>query len=294
MAYNPNLPPGQALAAQSEPVVLALELTQDLLVTGVTAQSALGNNILNTVEGTGGTDTVPGAVTYRTAFVQIVGSAGITSGTIIFEGSNNNINWVSIPHYNDSAGTPNATIPVNGNVAIAANTSNVFTVKLITRYIRCRISTAFTGGTIQTFTRFSQVEYAPRVVTANAIQANATALQTQMTPVSMNVIGPTNTTASTNAALVKASAAILYTISASNPTATSAYLKLYNKASAPTVSTDVPVMTIPVAAKSFVTYEFGTVGQRFATGLAVAVTGAITDADTTNAPAGVHFTGSYR
>ena len=36
----------------------------------------------------------------------------------------------------------------------------------------------------------------------------------------------------------------MYVLTASNPTATAAYLKLYNKASAPTVGTDVPVLTI--------------------------------------------------
>lgn len=101
------------------------------------------------------------------------------------------------------------------------------------------------------------------------------------------------TTASTNGASVKASAGNLFELTASNPTATPAFLKLYNKASAPTVGTDVPIVTIPVPANSNVAIPFGSQGKRFATGIAVAVTGAIGATDTTNAVAGVQINATY-
>lgn len=101
------------------------------------------------------------------------------------------------------------------------------------------------------------------------------------------------TAASTNAASVKSTAGTVYSITASNVTATAMYLKIYNKASAPTVGTDVPLITIPVPANSFVTFELGRVGTRFATGIATSVTGVITTADTTVAPALGLITISY-
>ena len=59
------------------------------------------------------------------------------------------------------------------------------------------------------------------------------------------------------------------------------YVKLYNKASAPTVGTDVPVLTIPVPAGGPVNLPFGATGHRFATGIALAITANAADSDTT-------------
>lgn len=101
------------------------------------------------------------------------------------------------------------------------------------------------------------------------------------------------TTASTNAAFAKASAGTLYAVAVSNTTATAMYLKLYNKASAPTVGTDVPVITIPMPASSHSSFEYGATGLRFGTGIAYAITGANTDADTTSSVAGGKMFLSY-
>lgn len=59
------------------------------------------------------------------------------------------------------------------------------------------------------------------------------------------------------------------------------YLKFYNKASAPNVGTDVPVLVIPIPATSVTHANFGILGHRFATGIALAITGGIADTDTT-------------
>src|SRR5574343_139784 len=87
--------------------------------------------------------------------------------------------------------------------------------------------------------------------------------------------------ATTNATSVKASAGQLYSIIAIGTTANIRYLKFYNKASAPTVGTDVPVLTIPVPGNTQgagVAIHF-TVGTVFSTGLAFAITAGVTDAD---------------
>ena len=56
-----------------------------------------------------------------------------------------------------------------------------------------------------------------------------------------------NNAATTNATSTKASAGTVYGIIVANASAETRYLKVYNKASAPTVGTDTPVLTFPVA-----------------------------------------------
>lgn len=104
----------------------------------------------------------------------------------------------------------------------------------------------------------------------------------------------TNSAASTNSTLVKNTAAVVYSLMATNTGASAAYVKLYNKATAPTVGTDVPIQTIVVPASSAVQIELGRVGVRLSTGLGFAITGAIAVADSTAVAAGqVQLTISY-
>ncbi len=88
--------------------------------------------------------------------------------------------------------------------------------------------------------------------------------------------------ASTNGTSVKASAGQVYAITAFNTNAAARYLKLYNKASAPTVGSDTPVLTFPIPGN---TAGAGFVlnidkGIAFGTGIALAITTGIADADT--------------
>jgi hypothetical protein len=57
------------------------------------------------------------------------------------------------------------------------------------------------------------------------------------------------------------------------------YLKLYNKASAPTVGTDTPVLTIPIPAGAAANVEF-LGGIAFGTGIGIGVTTGLADNDT--------------
>lgn len=92
--------------------------------------------------------------------------------------------------------------------------------------------------------------------------------------------------ATTNSNLVMAGSVLLKTAVIGNTTATGYFLKLYNKASAPTCGTDVPVQTIPVPANDTVPIDFGN-GTMFPIGLGFCLTGEIADSDTTTAAAGV-------
>lgn len=89
-------------------------------------------------------------------------------------------------------------------------------------------------------------------------------------------------TASTNAKVVKASGGNLYSIVAIGLTSTVRYLKIYSKATAPTVGTDVPLMTIPVPANTQgagIAIPFS-MGVNFPLGIAIAITSGSADNDT--------------
>lgn len=90
-----------------------------------------------------------------------------------------------------------------------------------------------------------------------------------------------NSAATTNATSVKASQGVLVSVSVSNINAAARYLKLYNKATAPTVGTDVPVMTIPIPAGTIASPYINANGVNFSTGIALAITAAAADSDTT-------------
>lgn len=86
--------------------------------------------------------------------------------------------------------------------------------------------------------------------------------------------------ATTNATSVKASAGSLGSIYASNSGAGFAYVKFFNKASAPTVGTDVPVFVLGLPPGGGGSHEIPA-GLSFSTGIAFAITGGAADADAT-------------
>lgn len=100
-----------------------------------------------------------------------------------------------------------------------------------------------------------------------------------------------NSAATTNGALIITGTSAVQSFYATNIGATVAFVKLYNKATAPTVGTDVPDMIIPVPAAvsgvpGVASLPAGYLGYRFALGLGIAITGAVADNDTTAIAAG--------
>jgi hypothetical protein len=86
--------------------------------------------------------------------------------------------------------------------------------------------------------------------------------------------------ATTNATSTKTTAGRLYSYHLSNTTAAWKFVRFYNKASAPTVGTDSPVLVVPIAPGMSAIVDH-TVPISFATGIAYAITGASPDLDTT-------------
>jgi hypothetical protein len=85
--------------------------------------------------------------------------------------------------------------------------------------------------------------------------------------------------ATTNAKSVKTSTGQLEALS--GWATTSAYLKIYDKATAPTVGTDVPILTMLLPANQGVSVSFAGIGLQLANGLAMAITLNPADTDAT-------------
>ena len=146
----------------------------DTSVVGPSAQAAINTDLL--------TGTVNGwfdAGAYQSGSIQIVGSVGIAAGAVIFEQTNDTAlppSGVPLRAYETSSITANPNVAA---ITIAANAVRLFTVPVDARYVRVRISTAFTGGTVQAFGTFSQ-RSAP-FPTVNVQQATASSMNVTAT-----------------------------------------------------------------------------------------------------------------
>jgi len=99
--------------------------------------------------------------------------------------------------------------------------------------------------------------------------------------------------ASTNGTNVKSTPGALLGGVLTNYTTSIRYVKFYAKATAPTVGTDTPIMTVPLppaaasgATNVYLADIFGSYGLKFLLGIGYGITGALTDGDTTAVGAG--------
>ncbi len=171
-----------------------------------------------------------------------------------------------------------------GATATTFNGAGMWVVPVVARYLTLVLTTATTGGTttIRATKLFGAIpsQFVPTIGT-QAVSGSLTSAGTVTNTPANPTVNTLNSAATTNATSVKTSAGNLHNMAISNTSASPRYLKLYNKASAPTVGTDVPVLTITLPANSFNPINFGVTGYRFATGIAFAITGAAADNDTT-------------
>ena len=179
MTYIPPNVNGQAAMANSEPVVIASDQTplplaavhfQDLFITGQGSQTALNQNVILAVAGTGSVDAQNGTagISFRSVAIQITPAAGtVTAGVITFEGSNDNFVSTAVPVFLVDAANITAA-PVT-SVTLAAATTRYFRGTIPFRHFRARISTAITGTTtgVQAFTLLSSVPFADTRLTVS-------------------------------------------------------------------------------------------------------------------------------
>lgn len=86
--------------------------------------------------------------------------------------------------------------------------------------------------------------------------------------------------AGVNATSVKAAAGRLYRVDGFNAAAAVRYLKIYNKASAPAVGTDTPLVTLALQPAAMFSFSWDIIGLYLATGIAFGLTTGASDADT--------------
>ncbi|NBZ96935.1 MAG: hypothetical protein EBR40_11020 [Proteobacteria bacterium] len=85
--------------------------------------------------------------------------------------------------------------------------------------------------------------------------------------------------------MVKNSNGTLGTLLLSNNTASLKWFRIFNKASAPTVGTDTPVINIPIQPNTTLDVSGGFAGLRLSTGIAYAITGGSASAAVTDSTA---------
>jgi hypothetical protein len=178
----------------------------------------------------------------------------------------------------------------NGTVAPASTTTWTIGMVRVEDYIAQQVSIVST--------RQQTTQNALPVSGAVTVSGTATVSGTVTATVTAGTVNPVvpatpyilNSAASTNEVLILTGTSGLQAFYATNTGAGVAFVKLYNKATAP-ASTDVPAMILVVpAAVSGVpgvcTLPIGFSGFRFALGLGIRVTGGVADNDTTAVAAG--------
>jgi hypothetical protein len=225
---------------------------------------------------------------YRSLSIQCI-SVG-TSGVITPAWSNDGVNYASGP-----------LVTSNGGINTTIGGPNLWITNTYARYLRLRLTTATTAGTtalnVQGFENPSGVPVYQNVFGTVAASVSSgtitsvTAVVNAGTPAAPATPFILNSAATTNGALILTGTSGLHAFYATNIGASAAFVKLYNKATAPTVGTDVPAMVLCVPAAvggvpGVCTLPIGTQGFRFALGLGIAITGAVADNDTTAVAAG--------
>lgn len=207
-----------------------------------------------------------------------------------FEGSleaSGDTNWFGVQAVRSNANTIEL---ATGNLSAQPAYAWELSVNALKR-IRVR-ATARTSGT-QSW-RFVQGTYATEPIPAaqaSATQAVSGTVTATVTPPAPATPYFVNSAATTNGALILTGTSSVHSLWATNEGASPAYVKLYNKATAPTVGTDIPEMTIPIPAAAsgvpgVANPNMGFIPFRFALGLGIAITRNAVHTDTTAIGAG--------
>lgn len=252
----------------------------------------------------GDIDSVSGSITANAQTVQIdskrIGNAVLmASGTfaginLAFEASLDGTSWFAV-----QGARTNANIIESTSGVLSATPAYAWEFGAASySFLRVR-ATAFTSGTMSVVWSGGANATAPaqaipplatgtnsigNIGTVATITNNVNTIS-KGTTTGGNLTSKILSAASTNATVVKASAGQVYGMQFVNTGAGWAFVKLYNKATAPTVGTDavVEILGIPPGGAREVNRP---IGMPFATGISLAITGAYTDADTTAVTAG--------
>lgn len=162
------------------------------------------------------------------------------------------------------------------------------------RFLRVRVTAHTSGSANWTLTATDAVSaFAPPIPPSSVAINAGSALIGDMAGGTRTTAGGLATVArlvssaaTTNATVAKSSAGRVYALRAYNTTTSIIYLKLYNKATTPTVGTDVPVVTLALKPQDQFALDFGLIGQSFASGISYSITANPADNDNTAIAAG--------
>lgn len=188
-----------------------------------------------------------------------------TGNTITCETSDDNQNWYGALGLDASSAGALARATITG--------TGMYVFSKAGRYFRARVST-YGSGTVSVA---GNLHKTPRTAAHLNVASKP---RSQDTTALSATNARVQSAATTNATSVKASSGVINHIAVGNNGASAAYLKIYNKASAPTVGTDVPIATLLIPAGSTIAPPIPA-GIPCSTGIAYAITGAPADADTT-------------
>jgi hypothetical protein len=300
--FNINTAYGDILPADSSGALPTTELP--LVISGQSAQTAVVNNILTTTAGAAPID-VSG---YRAASVQVVSTG--TAGTFIFEQSNDGTNWAALPVFNAALVTG---VPITAAITATAS-AIVYSFAIRCSFVRLRIATTITGGSIRAFSRFSTDSWTPSVNlvasnTAANLQTTATISGNPVLGAGTNLVGDvgvqiratTNGTtvtnilsaATNNLTQLKGTAGKIAGGFLTNTTASLQYLKLFALPSASvTMGTTAATTQIALQPNQTVNLSQGPLGIFIGgTGVTIAITtgSALTDNTATTAGSVVGF-----
>lgn len=140
-----------------------VHIPQHRIADPVTVTGLTGLSVVNTDLISGNVNGWYDTLDFFSASIQIIASAGITAGQVIFEQTNDPSSTTGVTLAVYEGGVTNNVIV--GATSIAASTRRIFNMPLTACYLRVRISTAFAGGTVQAIAVLSQQPYAAPVMT---------------------------------------------------------------------------------------------------------------------------------
>jgi hypothetical protein len=151
---------GIAQGALTQKEMAAIISTRDTNLVSATGYNALNANValpanFSGANGTFWLDVTQyfGAQTFRSMLATVTGSSGISAGQIRFEQTNDSLaGTISTLNCWDANATSPQTF-VTQPFSVAASTAYQFAANINMRFFRCRVTTAFTGGTISSLVR---------------------------------------------------------------------------------------------------------------------------------------------
>lgn len=281
---------GEQVVTAVDVVPVAQSITAQDIVSA-TATGANGQGIITGIPTAGSANTL--TISGDSSFAILI--AGTWTGTLQFERSlDAGASYTVIGAF--SAGTSFIVATATANGAFHGNASSATNIRVrstaawtgtasVKLLAGAGVGTITVGNPLRLFDRVSGVEHSIKAASTPAA-ATDTAFVVSLSPNSPVTLGtPTaftlSSAATTNATSVKTTAGTAFQIVASNVGAAAAFLKLFNLATAPTVGTSVPVLTVPIPASGVVSVPFGALGMRFGTGIAFDITNLVADADAT-------------